>query len=171
MRKEKKITVNDRGRELAFTVREMPATKLESFIVRAGLLLAASGLADGLLGGAHGEGQEAEAPDVAHVMEAAGRMLGQDKGAGLIRALGALDYDKARPLLNDLLGCCTLEGSVAPLSEETADAVIEDVRTLFTLRKEALVLNLGFFALAGQSGSQESANPAPYSRKREISVH
>ena len=166
MRKEKKITVNDRGRELAFVVREMPATKLESFIVRAGLLLAASGLADGLLGG-----DGAEAPDVAHVMQAAGRMLGQDKGAGLIRALGSLDYEKARPLLSDLLGCCTLEGSVAPLSEETADAVIEDVRTLFTLRKEALALNLGFFALAGQSGSTQSETPAPYSRKREISVH
>ena len=166
MRKEKKITVNDRGRELAFVVREMPATKLESFIVRAGLLLAASGLADGLIGG-----KDAEAPDVAHVMEAAGRILGQDTGAGLIRALGSLDYDKARPLLNDLLGCCTLEGSVAPLSEETADAVIEDVRTLFTLRKEALALNLGFFAPAGQSGSPQSGNRAPYSRKRVISVH
>ena len=166
MRKEKKITVNDRGRDLAFVVREMPATKLESVIVRAGLLLAASGLADGLIGG-----KDAEAPDVAHVMEAAGRMLGSDQGAGLIRALGSLDYDKARPLLNDLLGCCTLEGSVTPLSEETADAVIEDVRTLFTLRKEALALNLGFFALAGQSGSQQSGNPAPYSRRRGISVH
>lgn len=166
MRKEKKITVNDRGRELAFVVREMPATKLESFIVRAGLLLAASGLADGLLGGA-----DSEAPDVAHVMEAAGRMLGQDQGAGLLRALGSLDYEKARPLLGDLLGCCTLEGSVAPLSEETADAVIEDVRTLFTLRKEALALNLGFFALAGQSGSPQSETAAPYSRKRVISVH
>ena len=165
MRKEKKITVNDRGRELAFVVREMPATKLESFIVRAGLLLVGSGLADGLIGG-----KDAEAPDVAHVMEAAGRMLGQDQGAGLIRALGSLDYEKARPLLSDLLGCCTLEGSVAPLSEETADAVIEDVRTLFTLRKEALALNLGFFALAGQSGSQQSGNPAPYSRRRRISV-
>lgn len=166
MRKEKRITVNDRGRELAFVVREMPATKLESFIVRAGLLLAASGLADGLIGGA-----DAEAPDVAHVMEAAGRMLGSDQGAGLLRALGSLDYEKARPLLGDLLGCCTLEGSVAPLSEETADAVIEDVRTLFTLRKEALALNLGFFAPAGQSGSQPCGSPAPYSRKREISVH
>lgn len=164
MRKEKKIAVNDRGRELAFVVREMPATKLEAFIVRAGLLLAASGLADGLLGGG-----EAEAPDVAHVMQMAGR-LAERQGADLLRALGSLDYEKARPLLNDLLGCCTLEGSVAPLSEETADAVIEDVRTLFTLRKEALALNLDFFAAAGQSGSPESANPAPYSRKREISV-
>ena len=91
MRKEKKITVNDRGRDLAFVVREMPATKLESFIVRAGLLLAASGLADGLIGG-----KDAEAPDVAHVMEAAGRMLGSDQGAGLIRALGSLDCRRAR---------------------------------------------------------------------------
>ncbi len=166
MRKEKKIVVNDRGRELAFVVREMPATKLESFIVRAGLLIAEAGLADGLLGGNAGE-----APDVAHVMQAAGRMLAKEQGADLIRALGNLDYEKARPLLGDLLGCCTLEGSVEPLSEDTADAVIEDVRTLFTLRKEALALNLDFFAPAGQSGSQPSAGQAPYSRRREISVH
>ena len=164
MRKEKRIVVNDRGRELAIVVREMPATKLESFIVRGGLLLAASGLAEGLLGG-----HEGEAPDVAHVMQAAGRLV-QQQGADLLRAVVSLDYEKARPLLNDLLGCCTLEGSVAPLSEETADAVIEDVRTLFTLRKEALVLNLGFFAAAGYSGSQPSGNPAPHSPKREISV-
>lgn len=164
MRKEKRIVVNDRGRELAFVVREMPATKLESFIVRGGLLLAASGLAQGLLGGQNGE-----APDVAHVMQAAGRLV-ERQGADLLRAVGSLDYEKARPLLADLLGCCTLEGSVAPLSAETADAVIEDVRTLFTLRKEALVLNLGFFAAAGPSVSQPSGSPAPSSHKREISV-
>lgn len=165
MRKEKKIVVNDRGRELAFVVREMPATKLECFLVRAGLLLAGSGLAGSLLGGG-----DAESPDVAQVMRAAGRMVTSEKGADLLRALGSLDYEKARPLLNDLLGCCTLEGSVAPLSEETADAVIEDVRTLFALRKEALALNLGFFAPAGPSGSQPSGSPAPHSPKREISV-
>lgn len=165
MRKEKKVVVDDRGRELVFVVREMPATRLESFIVRAGLLLAGSGLAEGLLGGADGE-----APDVSQVVELAGS-LARRQGTELLRALGSLDYEKARPLLADLLGCCTLEGAVAPLSEETADAVIEDVRTLFTLRKEALALNLDFFAGAGQSGSQPSASPAPYSRKREISVH
>ena len=134
MRKEKKIVVNDRGRELAFVVREMPATKLESWIVRAGLLIAGAGLADGLLGGK----SAGEPLDVAHVMQAAGQMAAQ--GGDLLRALGTVDYEKARPLLNELLECCTPADAVTPLTPETADGIIEDVRTLFTLRKEALAL-------------------------------
>lgn len=165
MRKEKKIVVNDRGRELAFVVREMPATKLESWIVRAGLLIAGAGLADGLLGGK----SAGEPLDVAHVMQAAGQMAAQ--GGDLLRALGAVDYEKARPLLNELLECCTPADAVTPLTPDTADGIIEDVRTLFTLRKEALALNFSFFADAGQSGSPASGNQGQYSRKPKISVH
>lgn len=167
MRKEKKIIVNDRGRELAFVVREMPATKLESFIVRAGLLIAGAGLADGLLGGKKPD----EPLDAAHVMQAAGKMAARGDGGDLLRALGAVDYEKARPLLDDLLGCCTPADSVAPLTPETVDGIIEDVRTLFTLRKEALALNLDFFAAAGHSGSPQQDGKAQYSRKRQISAH
>lgn len=164
MRKEKKIVVNDRGRELAFVVREMPATKLESFIVRAGLLIAGAGLADGMLGGKKPD----EPLDAAHVMQAARKIVTQ--GGDLLRALGAVEYEKARPLLDELLACCTPADAVAPLTPETADGVIEDVRTLFTLRKEALALNFDFFASAGPSGSTASGNQGQYSRKPKISV-
>lgn len=164
MRKEKKIVVNDRGRELAFVVREMPATKLESFIVRAGLLIAGAGLADDLLGGKG----DSEPLDAAHVMQMAGKMAVQ--GTGILKALGSVDYEKARPLLDELLACCTPADAVAPLTPETADGVIEDVRTLFTLRKEALALNFDFFASAGPSGSPASGNQGQYSRKPKISV-
>lgn len=164
MRKEKKIVVNDRGRELAFVVREMPATKLESWIVRAGLLIAGVGLADGLLGGK----SAGEPLDAAHVMQAAGQMAAQ--GGDLLRALGTVDYEKARPLLNELLECCTPADAVTPLTPETADGIIEDVRTLFTLRKEALALNLGFFDAAGLSGLGDNETPRPASPSRKISV-
>lgn len=164
MRKEKKIIVHDRGRELAFVLREMPATKLESWIVRAGLLIAGAGLADGLAGGK----EAAEPLDAAHLMQAAGRMVAQ--GTGILKALGAVDYEKARPLLDELLACCTPADAVAPLTPDTADGIIEDVRTLFTLRKEALALNFAFFADAGQSGSPASLSPDRHSRKPGISV-
>ena len=92
------------------------------------------------------------------------------QGGDLLRALGAVDYEKARPLLNELLECCTPADAVTPLTPETADGIIEDVRTLFTLRKEALALNLGFFDAAGLSGLGDNETPRPASSSRKISV-
>ena len=46
MRKEKVITINDRGNELTFKIKEMPALQLESWLIRAGLLLVGSGAFD-----------------------------------------------------------------------------------------------------------------------------
>lgn len=163
MRKEKTVIVNDRGRELTFTVREMPATKLESWIVRAGLLLAESGLVAGLL-------ESGDAADPGSVLAAAGRLTAGDHGADLLTALGRVDYEKARPLLDELLSCCTLSGAVAPLAPDTADGVLEDVRSLFTLRKEALALNFAFFGVAGPSGSADGRTSPRDSSKRSISV-
>jgi len=154
MRREKTVIVDDRGRELQFTVREMPATRLESWIVRAGLLLAGAGVGPRPPGKGAGE--------------AGG--VGEGRGADLLAALGRVDYDRARPLLDELLACCTPAGSVAPLTPATADGVIEDVRTLLTLRREALALNFAFFAAAGPSGSADGETPSPASRSRSISV-
>lgn len=166
MRREKTVIVNDRGRELTFTVREMPATRLESWIVRAGLLLAGAGVAAGLPENAPGESL-----DAGSVLQAAGRLIGKGRGADLLAALGRVDYEKAKPLLDELLACCTPAGGVSPLTPATADGVIEDVRTLLTLRKEALALNFAFFAAAGPSGSADGETPPPASYSRSISVH
>ena len=46
MRKEKTIVIDDRGRSLTFKIREMSALRLESWIARAGILLAATGILD-----------------------------------------------------------------------------------------------------------------------------
>ena len=165
MRREKTVIVDDRGRELQFTVREMPATRLESWIVRAGLLLAGAGVASGLL-----ERMPEEGLDAGSVLQTAGRLVGEGRGADLLAALGRVDYDRARPLLDELLACCTPAGSVAPLTPATADGVIEDVRTLLTLRREALALNFAFFAAAGPSGSADGETPSPASRSRSIWV-
>lgn len=174
MRKEKTVIVNDRGRELTFTIREMPATKLEAWIVRAGLLLAESGLASGLL--ESGDATRVEMMDAGAVLQTAARLVASGSSGGgrgwgdLLAALGRVDYEKARPLLDELLSCCTLAGSVSPLTPDTADGVLEDVRSLFTLRKEALALNFAFFGAAGPSDSAAAATSRPDSSKRSISV-
>ena len=50
MRKETVVTIEDRGNPLTFTIREMPATQLERWIIRAMLLLAGSEGLEGISG-------------------------------------------------------------------------------------------------------------------------
>lgn len=158
MRKETTVVLTDRDNQLTFKIREMPATRLESWIVRAGLLLVSTGILKGLSG----------SPDAGEVMNAAGRAIAEEG----LPALGRIDYEKAAPLLDELLACCFRvdAGIEQRMTPDVADGIIEDVRTLFRLRKEALALNLGFFAPAGASGSADTAEPSPASSSRKISV-
>lgn len=145
-RKEIIVDIQDRDQLLTFKIREMPATRLESWIIRALLLVAGSG---------------AQVPDGSDI-KAAGAFLAEK---GLI-ALGNIDFDKARPLLDDLLGCCSrvIERVEERCTPESVDAYILDVKTLFQLRMEAIKLNLGFLgpevarAEERLSGSRKKAN-------------
>lgn len=140
-RKERQITIQDREQELTFKIREMPATQLEGWIIRALLLLAGSGVEMPC-----GAGSQAD-------IDKAGEFL-RTKG---LAALGGLDYAKVKPLLDDILGCCArvIERVEERCTPETVDAYIQDVKTLLTLRGEALRLNLGFLqgVAADLSGS------------------
>lgn len=142
-RKEHKITLEDDGYTLTFCIRQMPATKLESWLMRAGLLLASSGIT---------------LPDGASLHAAGEHFANQG-----VSALGGIniDYDKAKPLLDDLLNCChrVLDGGAEQaVTESTVDGYITDVRNLFKLRMEALTLNMGFFDIGGLS---KLLNPSP----------
>lgn len=138
-RRSIEITIEDRGNQLHFVIEEMPATKLESWVIRALLLVAGAGM---------------EVPDGADLKKA-GAFLA-DKG---ISALGTIDYEKARPLLDEMLGCCyrKIEKVKERCTPDTVDGYIEDVQTLFKLRMEAVKLNLGFLKaeVENQSGSRE----------------
>jgi hypothetical protein len=125
-RKESIITIQDRDQELTFKIREMAATKLESWIIRALLLVAGSG---------------AQVPDGSDIKKA-GAFLAE-KG---LTALGNIDFEKAQPLLDELLGCCSrvVERVEERCTPESVDNYILDVTTLFRLRMEAIKLNLGF---------------------------
>ena len=140
-RKEITVTIPDRDRDLTFRIREMPATKLERWVLRALLLL---------VGGA------------------AATPTGVDVEKGIawlsdnaLSALGKLDYEEAAPLLDELLACCSRvdAGIEQQMTPDVVDGVIEDVRTLFRLRKEALALNLGFFGDGGLFGSPADGTP------------
>lgn len=125
-RKEITFDIQDRDQHRTFKIMEMPATKLESWIIRALLLVAGSGYT---------------VPDGSDIKKA-GAFLAE-KG---LSALGAVDFEKARPLLDDLLGCCfvIIDKLEKRLTPDNVDDHIQDVKTLFELRKEAIKLNLGF---------------------------
>ena len=137
MRQEKRITIEDRGNKLEFVVREMSATQLEDWTMRAVLVLAGAGSDIPANGG----------------VEGIGRYLAEHG----LAAIGNVNYEKAKPLLDEMLGCCSrvidkMEERVTP---ETADAYIEDMSTLFKLRLEAFKTNFAFFGHGGQSASPE----------------
>ena len=151
-RKENIITLQDREQELTFKIREMSATKLESWIIRALLLIAGSG---------------ARVPEGAD-LKAAGAYLAE-KG---LASLGNIEFEKAKPLLDELLGCCSrvIERVEERCTPDSVDAYILDVTTLFRLRLEALKLNLGFLGpeavateavarLSGFRGKAPTATP------------
>lgn len=128
-RKETTITLKDRDNELTIHIREMPATRTEAWINRAIFALASSGI---------------EVPKGADMRGAISHL--SNVGAA---ALNNLDYEKVRPLYDELLGCCSnvlSNGTMVQLTPETADAVIEDFTTLYKVRLEVLKLHFGFFS-------------------------
>lgn len=132
MRKETIVTIQDRDQSLSFRIREMPATQLESWIIRALLIIAGSGAT------------VPSGPDI--------RKVGAYLAEHGLAALGAIDFEKVRPLLDELLGCCSIlvDKLEKRLTPDSVDDHIQDVKTLFALRKEVLQLNLGF--LRGEDG-------------------
>ena len=147
MRTEKTIDIEDRGKKLTFKIREMSATQLEDWTMRAVLVLAGAG-SDIPAGGG---------------VEGIGRYLAEHG----LAAIGKVDYAKAKPLLDEMLGCCSrvidkMEEKVTP---ETADAYIEDMQTLFKLRLEAFKVNFSFFGNGSPSGSPEKASTVKVSAR------
>lgn len=143
MRKTKELVISDRGTSKTFRITEMPASKFEWWIVSVGRLLAGCGAAGALDIG--------DMTDSSAVQETLARFLVTDG----LKSLGNLDLDKVKPLYDDLLRCVELKSGdyYAPLNPETVDGVIEDVRTLFILRKEALLLHIGFLESVGSAVS------------------
>lgn len=128
MRKEVVITLNDRGRDLKFKIKQMCVTQQESWLIRTSLLIARS----------LGRGDF----DIGRLLSGDG-LRGFVMSGDAIKALAGLSYEEAVPLLEELLKCCSRvldSGGEMQCSTETVDGYIEDVLTLLNLRAEAFKL-------------------------------
>ena len=147
MRKEEIITINDRGNELTFRIREMPATQLEGWLFRVGTALASTGFA--------------KAEDIADGIDTTkyiANLLMKD-GLGF---LGNLDYEKTvKRLVEDVYSCVGQKVGEAYLAvtADNIDSKVEDIRSLFAIQKAVITLHLGFFGLGGASASAKSPSP------------
>ena len=65
----------------------------------------------------------------------------------LLRSILSVPYESAKPLLDDLLSCCTLVqgNALRRLTSAEACSAIESPLTLTKLRVESLKANFGFF--------------------------
>lgn len=146
MRKEEIITINDRGNELTFRIREMPATQLEGWLFRVGTALASTGFA--------------KTEDIADGIDTTKYIANFLVKDGL-RFLGNLDYEKVvKPLVDDLYSCVEQKVGEAYLAvtADNIDSKVEDIRSLFAIQKAVITLHLGFSDLAEP---QPPRNPQP----------
>ena len=147
MRKEEIITINDRGNELTFRIREMPATKLEGWLFRVGTALASTGFA--------------KTEDIADGIDTTKYIANFLVKDGL-RFLGNLDYEKVvKPLVDDLYSCVEQKVGEAYLAvtADNIDSKVEDIKSLFAIQKAVITLHLGFFGIGGVSDSAKSPSP------------
>ncbi|MGL4208853.1 MAG: hypothetical protein ACRCTY_05645, partial [Candidatus Adiutrix sp.] len=80
--------------------------------------------------------------------------LGLPLDAPKAEMLRQVDYSRLRPLMDEMLACCyRIDGGIEQRClPETVGGYIEDVKTIMTLRQEALKLNLGFTEPKPESG-------------------
>lgn len=145
--KEIKIETDNRDKGKRFRITEMSACAQERWAAKAVCALLNSGLA---------------LPEGVTVEDLQGSSgLAKILSMG-VKAFSNLKYELAEPLYTELLQCCEYLGTQGetisrPLDEVTADEVIEEVSTLFTLRKEVLKLHFDFLSIGGNltSSSRE----------------
>lgn len=75
-----------------------------------------------------------------------------------MKAIANLPFDSAKPLLDKMMDCVQIQPS-PNVTRELMSGDIEEVATLFTLRKKILGLHLDFFTVAAPSisGSKSTA--------------
>lgn len=131
MRKEVEITIEEgRDKGKTFKITEMSAVQMDRWATKALCLFGKGGV----------------------TLEELGKL---DMSA-LLKVLGELGYDLSEPLLNELLECASFkkDGVFVPMKGAMVDSVVEDFKTLFRLRMEALSLNLGFLDGGDESKSK-----------------
>lgn len=131
-----KVITIEKGRDAGkmFVVTEMPVTKADNWAMRAMFALANAGI------------------DIGEVSPAMGMM---GVGQVAIKALANIRADVGIPLLNELLDCAQIIPSGGNARQIEMDSDIQDITTLLLLRKEALVIHIGFLM---QGDGSDSSN-------------
>lgn len=138
--KTKTVTITNEGRDLGknYKLTEMPVAKGEKWAARALLALAKAGV---------------EVPDNADGMSGLA-------GFGL-SSIEKLDWADVEPLMDEMLTCIKFAPSAGITRDLMLDAGdVEEISTLFTLRKEILALHFDFFGSAVASTSDTKVPPA-----------
>lgn len=121
----KTVKIEDGGKERKFIIKRMNALQAESWIYRATLAV----------------GKNIEDLSAAFSTGA----------SGLLQALLRVDYNDAKPLLDDLLACCSISEGEAVKGLAGNEALVQSPLTLMRLRVEAAKLNFDFFSNGGKS--------------------
>ena len=149
-RKEIIFTLQDAERTLKFKARQMPATKLEMFIIKLAAVALHGGIANSFNGLPEGKG----------ISEINWRDVNIDE---VFKSLGNVNVEEVAELGNELLKCCSLitsDGVEQELMPETIDAVIEEVGSLWTLKKKAFEVNFSSFLKGGKSNETPDLSPS-----------
>ncbi|MBO1014940.1 hypothetical protein IPU70_15370 [Achromobacter sp. SD115] len=76
-----------------------------------------------------------------------------------MKAIAKLPFDSAKPLLDKMMDCVQIQPS-PNVTRELMSGDVEEVATLFTLRKKVLGLHLDFFTAAAPSTSGSKSTAA-----------
>lgn len=128
MRKTKTVTITTEGRDKgkSFLLTEMPVLAAEKWAARAILALLKAGV---------------DVPGGADPLE---QLMKLD-----IAAIVRIPWEAAEPLLDEMLKCVQFAPAGMSQARALIDSDIEELGTLFTLRKEILGLHFDFFVNAG----------------------
>jgi hypothetical protein len=138
MRKTDIIEIEAEGRDLgkAFLITEMSADRQERWAMRAGFALMNSG---------------------ADFSELNGESMSMQQFAKIgLSALSKIPFEAAEPLIKELMTCVEIIPDTNKLKVTRAliDGDIEEVGTLFAIKKAVWNLHIGFFISADQSTSE-----------------
>ncbi len=147
MRREIELTLKDRSKELVFIIREMSASKLEKWLVKALLLISKSQINNEELNNSQNLIEENDTQTADFSLFS--KILSSKKYELLLN----IDFEQAEELYDDLLTCVhrKVDNALISLTKDNVDSFIEDVQTLFRLRLEVIKLNLDFFTEENQS--------------------
>lgn len=141
-RKEEDVFISDEGRDQGkvFRIQEMPALQAEKWAMRALMLVARHNVDIGDMAGMGMQGIAA---------------LG-------IGAIMKVDFSEAEPLLDEMMECVKfIPDMKRPIPRPLFPEDIEEVATLFYLRRRVIELHVGFSMGGAPSKSTSETNDQP----------